>query len=172
MGAYVLLLQEFDIEIKDKKGSKNIAVDHLLRLELDSKEDEPIKEVFPDEMLLEITYFNSPWFADIANFISIGEFPETFTKQEKKKLIYDSKSYLWDDPFLWKLCNDGMLRRCIANEEIGSVLQHCHGMVTGGHFGPQRTAAKILEVGFFWPTLFQDAQNFILNCDACHLQER
>ena len=133
---WVLLLQEFDIEIKDKKGSENIVADHLSRLELDSEEEEPIKEMFPDEMLLEITYFNSPWFADIANFISIGEFPETFTKQEKKKLIYDSKSYLWDDPFLWKLCNDGMLRRCIANEEIGSVLQHCHGMVNGGHFGP------------------------------------
>ena len=87
-------------------------------------------------MVLAIRYFNSPWFADIANFISNREFPETFTKQEKKKLIYDSKSYLWDDPFLWKLCNDGMLRRCIANEKIGSVLQHCHGMVNGGHFGP------------------------------------
>ena len=164
---WVLLLQEFDIEIKDKKGSENIVADHLSRLELDSEEEEPIKEMFPDEMLLEITYFNSPWFSDIANFISTGEFPETFTKKEKKKLIYDSKSYLWDDPFLWKLCNDGMLRRCIANEEIGSVLQHCHGMVNGGHFGPQITAAKILEAGFFWPTLFQYARNFILNCDAC-----
>ena len=105
---WVLLLQEFDIEIKDKKGSENIVADHLSRLELDSEEEEPIKEIFPDEMLLEITYFNSPWFADITNFISTGEFPETFTKQEKKKLIYDSKSYLWDDPFLWKLCNNGM----------------------------------------------------------------
>ena len=77
---WVLLLQEFDIEIKDKKGSKNVVANHLSRLELDSEEEELIKEMFPDEMLLEITYFNSPWFADIANFISTGEFPETFTK--------------------------------------------------------------------------------------------
>ena len=56
---WVLLLQEFDIEIKDKKGSENVVVDHLSRLELDSKEEEPIKEMFPDEMLLAITYFNS-----------------------------------------------------------------------------------------------------------------
>ena len=40
-------------------------------------------------------------------------------------------------------------------------------MVTGGYFSPQRTVAKILEVGFYWPILFQDARNFILNCDAC-----
>ena len=153
---WVLLLQEFDIEIKDKKGSENVVVDHLSRLELDSEngQHKPIKEIFPDERLLTIRHFNSPWFADIANFILTREFPETFTKQEKKKLIYDSKSYLWYDPFIWKLCNDGMLRRCIVNEEIGSVLQHCHGMVNGSHFGPQRTTAKVLEVGFFWPTIF------------------
>ena len=60
-----------------------------------------------------------------------------------------------------------MIRRCIANEEIESVLQHYHGMVNSGHFGPQRTAAKVLEAGFFWPTLFQDARNFILNYDTC-----
>ena len=77
---WVLLLQEFDIEIKDKKGSENVVADHLSRLELDSKEEEPIKEMFPNEMLLAITHFNSHWFAYIANFISTGEFLEMFTK--------------------------------------------------------------------------------------------
>ena len=60
-----------------------------------------------------------------------------------------------------------MIKRCITNEEIGYVLHHCHRMVNGGHFGLQRTTTKILEAGFFWPTPFQDAHNFILNCDAC-----
>ena len=40
-------------------------------------------------------------------------------------------------------------------------------MINSGHFGPQRTAAKIFEAGFFWPTLFYDARKFILSCDAC-----
>ena len=52
---WVLMLQEFDIEIKDKKGSENVVADHLSRLELDSEEEEPIKEMFSDEMLLAIT---------------------------------------------------------------------------------------------------------------------
>ena len=93
---WVLLLQEFDIEIKDKKGFENVVADHLSRLELDSEneEEEPIKEMFPNEMLLAMSRFNSLWFADIANFISTGEFPEIFTKQQKKKLIYNSNSYL------------------------------------------------------------------------------
>ena len=66
-------MQEFDIEIKDKKGSENVVVDHLSRLELEQDEDEeeePIQELFPDESLLAIQSFKAPWFADIANFIS------------------------------------------------------------------------------------------------------
>ena len=164
---WVLLLQEFDIEIKDKKGSENVVADHLSRLGMDQEDEEPIKELFPDEKLLLIKGLDTPWFADVANFLSIGKFPEEFNWQQKKKLIYDSKSYLWDDPFLWKMCNDGMIRRCIANDEVESVLQHCHGLVNGGHFGPQRTAAKVLEAGFYWPTIFQDAREFVLSCDAC-----
>ena len=48
---------------------------------------------------------------------------------------------------------------------MGSIMQHCHR--NGGHFGPQRTAAKVLEAGFYWPTIFQDARKFVLTFDAC-----
>ena len=59
-----------------------------------------------------------------------------------------------------------MIRRCVGEEETCSILQQCHRMINGGHFGPQRIAAKILEVGFFWPTLFHHARKFVLICDA------
>jgi hypothetical protein len=50
-----LLLQEFDIEIRDKKGTENVVVDHLSRLTLDYTEDAiPISETFPDEQLMHI----------------------------------------------------------------------------------------------------------------------
>ena len=112
----MLLLQEFDIEIKDKKGSENVVADHLSRLELEQdgdEEEEPIQELFPDEMLLAIQSLNTLWFADIANFISSGKLPEEFNSQQRKKLSYDFKYYLWNEPYLWKLCSDGMIRRCV-----------------------------------------------------------
>ena len=59
-----------------------------------------------------------------------------------------------------------MERRCITNKEVGPILQHCHGNVNGGHFGPQRIAAKVLKVRFYWPTIFQDARKFVMSCDA------
>ena len=100
------------------------------------EEDEPIKELFPDEMLLAIQSLKALWFADIANFISTGKFPEEFNSQQRKKLIYDSKYYFWDEPYLWKLGSDGMIRKCVGEEETGAIVQYCHGMINGGHFGP------------------------------------
>ena len=94
---WVLLLQEFNIKIKDNKGSENVIVDHLSRLELEQnwdEEEEPIQELFPDDMLLAIQSLNTPWFADILNFISIGNLLGEFNSQQRKKLIYDSKHYL------------------------------------------------------------------------------
>ena len=136
---WVLLLQEFDIEIKDKKGSENVVANHLSRLELEQDgdgEEEPIQELFPDERLLVIRSLEAPWFADIANFISSGKLPNEFNSQQKKKLLCESKYYFWDEPYLWKLCSDGMIRRCVGEEEIGAIVQHCHGMINSGHFGP------------------------------------
>ncbi|GAU43251.1 hypothetical protein TSUD_133950 [Trifolium subterraneum] len=65
---WVLLLQEFDIEIKDKKGVENVVADHLSWLEnpLVTTKEKVISEAFPDEHLLAIS--TRPWFADLENY--------------------------------------------------------------------------------------------------------
>jgi hypothetical protein len=65
---WVLLLQEFDIEIRDKKGSKNVVADHLSKLLHEEEEDElPLNENFPDEQLFAVEV-QLPWYANIVNF--------------------------------------------------------------------------------------------------------
>ena len=59
-----------------------------------------------------------------------------------------------------------MARRYVATEEVRSILYHCHSNINGGHYGAQRITAKVLESGFYWPTLFQDAKGFVMSCDA------
>nr|GEU46716.1 DNA-directed DNA polymerase [Tanacetum cinerariifolium] len=89
---WVLLLQEFDITILDKKGSENLAADHLSRLENPHKdvlENMDINENFPLETLESLSSNSTPWFADIANFHAGNFIKKGLTSQQKKKFFKD-----------------------------------------------------------------------------------
>ena len=79
---WVLLLQEFDLEIKDKKGSDNVIVDHLSRLEktVEKEKGTEIAEKFPDEQLFLLS-IQTPWYADIVNYLACGVVPPEFGYQ-------------------------------------------------------------------------------------------
>ncbi|KAL4384914.1 hypothetical protein GQ457_15G017330 [Hibiscus cannabinus] len=74
---------------------------------------------------------------------------------------------LLDEPYLFKQCADQIIRRCIHEEEQHMILEQCHSAPYGGHFGGNRTTAKVLQSGFYWPTLYRDAQRFCQQCDRC-----
>ncbi|KAK8669873.1 hypothetical protein V6N13_104641 [Hibiscus sabdariffa] len=134
-------LIEFDLEIRDRKGTENQIADHLSRLDnrQDCESNIEIKENFPDEKILYARTI--PW--------------------------HDARYYFWDEPYLFKQCADQMLRRCVPEEEQKDILFHCHTSTCGGHFGEAKTAAKVLQSGFYWPTLFKDAHNYYKACDRC-----
>ena len=52
-------------------------------------------------------------------------------------------------------------------EEVESILTHCHSRECGGHFGGNKTIAKVLQAGFFWPTVVKDGHDFFVECDHC-----
>lgn len=51
--------------------------------------------------------------------------------------------------------SDNMIR-CIPDEKVESVLAYCHYLPCGGHAVSSKTAAKVLECDFFWPSLCSD----------------
>src|SRR3954470_11406134 len=87
--------------------------------------------------------------------------------QQKKRFFARVKNYYWDDPYLFKECNDNVIRRCVLESEMEGILTHCHALQAGGHHGAIQTAAKVLQSRFFWLILFVDAHEFGKRCDSC-----
>ncbi|KAI3445155.1 hypothetical protein Pfo_001820, partial [Paulownia fortunei] len=151
---WILLMQEFDLQIKDKKGSDNLVADHLSRL-VHEEDALPLNEGFSDKQLLAMSVV-APWYADIVNFLVTRKLPDELTKAQKEKIKSDARYYIWDDPYLWKHYSDQVIRRCVHESDFISILKFWHSFACGGHFRPKRTALKVLESGFYWPSLFKD----------------
>ncbi|CAA7059841.1 unnamed protein product [Microthlaspi erraticum] len=166
---WILLLQEFDIEVVDKKGVENGVADHLSRMRVE--DIVPINDSMPEEQLMAIMILkesfdekvrleevkalrdeNLPWYADIVNFMVSGEVPSSFDAYKRKKFFKDARHYYWDEPYLYKRGPDSIYRRCIAEEDVQGVLEQCHGSAYGGHFATFKTATKVLQSGLWWPT--------------------
>jgi hypothetical protein len=163
---WILLLQEFDITIKDKKGIENVVTDHLSRLTTNSRSDiTPIDDYFPDESLFSIS--TMPWFANIVNFLVSGYLVAHWSTQDKRKFLNEVKNFYWDDPYLLKCCPDQIFQRCIPNNEVSSAINFCHSEACGGHFSSKNTTAKILQSGLYWPTMFKDTHAFFKICENC-----
>ncbi|GKC38547.1 reverse transcriptase domain-containing protein, partial [Tanacetum coccineum] len=137
---WILLVQEFDIEIHDKKGAKNLAADHLSRLEnpdLRKLTKAENRDVFPEEQLMKISdKSNEPLYADYANYLASHVLPNRSTRQEKQKFFSDLRHFFWDEPFLFKQCADQIIWR------------------------------KVFETGFYWPYIFRDARKLVQAFDA------
>ncbi|GKA55072.1 reverse transcriptase domain-containing protein [Tanacetum coccineum] len=136
---WVLLLQEFDITIRDKKGSENLAADHLSRLENPHKdvlENKDINENFPLQTLGVISSESTPWFANFTNFHAGNFIIKGMKTQQKKKFFKDVKQYFWDDPYLFRIYADQIIRRCVHGQEANDILNACHKGPTGGHHRP------------------------------------
>ena len=106
---WVLLLQEFNLQIKDKKGVENVVADHLSRLTLaHNTHSVPINDEFPEQSLMQLK--KAPWYAHIANFLTTGEIPAEWKGQDRKYFFAKILSYYWEEPFLFKYCADQIIQ--------------------------------------------------------------
>nr|GEV03813.1 hypothetical protein [Tanacetum cinerariifolium] len=119
---WILLLQEFDFKVIDTKGAENYDANHLL------PHQDP----------------STPWFADFANYHAGKFIIKGMTTQQKQKIFKDVRHSFWDDPYLFKTCPDQIIRRCVAGQEAIDILKACHSGPTGGHYGANYTAKKVL----------------------------
>nr|GEW85053.1 reverse transcriptase domain-containing protein [Tanacetum cinerariifolium] len=159
-----------------KKGTENLATNHLSRLEkphqsvLDKNE---INETFPLETLNMVSFHGdscTPWFADFANYHTGNFVVKGMSSQRKKKFFKDVKHYFWDDPFLFKISTDQVIQRCVHGQKAVDILKACHNRPTGGHHGPNYITKKVFDSSFYWPTIYRDSHDLVKSCDACQSQ--
>ncbi|GKE17699.1 hypothetical protein Tco_1425276 [Tanacetum coccineum] len=110
---------------------------------------------------------STPWFADIANYHARNFLIKGMSTQQKKKFFKDIKHYFWDDPYLFRICADQIICRCVFGQEALEILKACYEGPTGGHHSANITARKVFDAWFFWPTIYQDAHSMrlIKSCD-------
>nr|GEY85893.1 reverse transcriptase domain-containing protein [Tanacetum cinerariifolium] len=120
---------------------ENLAADHLSRLEnphqdeLDKKE---ITDTFPLETLGIIAFHgdsSTSWFADFANYHAGNFIVKGMSSHQKKKFFKDVEHYFWDEPYLFRICADQVIRWCVHSQEAVDILTACHNGLTGGHHG-------------------------------------
>nr|GEY49903.1 reverse transcriptase domain-containing protein [Tanacetum cinerariifolium] len=109
--------------------TENLTADHLSRLENPHKdvfENKDINENFPLETLGKISSGSTPWFVDFENFHAGNFIIKGMSSQQKKKLFKDVKHYFWDDPYLFQIYADQIIRRCVHGQEAFDILKACH----------------------------------------------
>ncbi|GKD44442.1 hypothetical protein Tco_1269087 [Tanacetum coccineum] len=112
-----------------KKGSENLAADHLSRLENPHKDmlgNKDLNEHFPLEALGVISSGSTPWFADYANYHAGNFIIKGMSTQQKKKFFKDVKHYFWDDLYLFRICADQIIQWCVYGQEVNDILKACH----------------------------------------------
>nr|GEZ77736.1 reverse transcriptase domain-containing protein [Tanacetum cinerariifolium] len=142
---WVLLLQEYDSKVLDTKGAENLAAHHLSRLENSYEnvlDPKEINETFPLETLSMVTFRGDSNAPWFADFAN-----------------YHAGNFIVK-----------VIRRCVHGKEALDILEACHNGPTGGHHGANLTAKKIFDAGFFRPTIYKDAHEFVKNCDSCQRQ--
>nr|GEV12014.1 reverse transcriptase domain-containing protein [Tanacetum cinerariifolium] len=157
---WVLLLQEFHITILDKKGSENLAAEHLSRLENPHQDvlgNKDINENFPLETLGSLTSNNTPWFADIANFhLAMRDFPEAIMvpiSQRRRVVVKFLKSLFSRFGTPWAIisdrgihfCNDQFTRVMIKYGVTHRLATAYHSQTSGQVEVSNRGLKRILE---------------------------
>jgi hypothetical protein len=162
---WILLLQEFDVEIHDKKGVENVVADHLSRMNRGQDDKEPIEDKMRDDYLYRVLDKDT-WMIDIIQ--AIWKMPlDHLDNNSQRRIIFESRKYFWGAPYLFELCNDGVMRRCVPREERPEILRKCHLAEYGGHttaiLEPKQKYGLVDSIGWRCMKILKDMLHHALN---------
>ena len=163
--SWLILLQEFDITIKDRRGKENPVADFLSRMPK-TDDSSAVEDQFPDEHLFDVTV-KTPCYMDVTNCLVVGKLPKHPTPNERKQIVQHNTRFSYIRGYLFHIGANMHIRRCVREDEFFDILKACHDGPCGGHFPDHMTGHKVLQTGYYWPSIFKDAKKFVQACDSC-----
>jgi hypothetical protein len=136
-----------------------------IRMNCGQDDKEPIEDKMRDDHLYRVLDKDT-WMIDIIR--AIRKMPlDHQDKNSQRRIIFESRKYFWDAPYLFKLGNDGVMRRCVLREDRLEILRKCHLTGYSGHYSHFRTQAKVWSSGFYWPEMHEDTKRYVLSFPEC-----
>ena len=77
-------------------------------------------------MIIYLLQQSAPWHVDLVDYLDYGIMPSDLNFGQRKWFISQAKSYFWEDPCLFKNCGDGLIRKCVPEDNTDSIISHCH----------------------------------------------
>lgn len=107
------------------------------------------------------------WSQYIIDFLTQHLLLEKVSKARRKAIELEANNFTLIANQLYKRGKDKQFRLCIKEAQYVRVLEQAHVGLSGGNFSADTIAKAIMTAGLWWPTLFQDAMEFVKRCDEC-----
>jgi hypothetical protein len=110
------------------------------------------------------------WISEIRDYLKENVLPEDHVAAER--IVRLAKRYMVVEGNLYRRGANGILMRCITQEEGREVLTEIHGEECGSHSASHTLVGKAFRHGFYWPTTLQDAAEMVKSCEACQFHAK
>jgi hypothetical protein len=131
-------------------------------------QDNPLSTLFYIENQT-LSIVEHPWYKNMVYYLQYQKFPDDLDPHQKRRLCLESSQYIILGDFLFRRFVDGILLRCVNEEEARKLLHETHGssyfvINVGGHFSAKVTTFKIIRNGYYFPSIIRDSYKFARSC--------
>jgi hypothetical protein len=136
--------------------------------EIDEQDSSLSTLFYIDNQILPVS--EHPWYKDLVYYLQNQICPNNLDTHQRRRFCLEYARYFIIGDFLFRIFIDGVLLRCVNNEDAHKLLQETHGSSNsithvGGHFFAKTTTFKIIRKGYYWPSIFCDSYVFLRSCD-------
>ena len=167
LARWLLLFLEFDFKVIYKPGKTHGVADALSR----NEGAEPATGILDQTTDAQLFSMQPDWIHPIIEYLQTGTFPPSMTKEARKRLAYQAIPFQLVQRKLYRQGKDSRLRQVISDSQAPMILQELHKGNVGDHFSQNITIRKVLDAGYWWPTLYKDTYKYCQTCHECQKTE-